>query len=241
MDACLADANCLACLQGDDEKCTGPVLDKLNACADTKCKNECTGSCNDGGTNYSGANACDTCQNTEFGANGCCGSEAAACSNNADCVAINECLTPCQGDQSCIDACAAKHAKGVDAFNALITCTFGDGTTTDGACGIVCGSNSASCNDGGTNYGAANNNNCSTCQDSETTAGGCCESEANGCGNNNACISLVNCVNGCSDNACVQKCGDANPGGIDDFNAFVGCLFGAQNGQVGSCGTVCNF
>lgn len=243
MDACLADANCLACLQGDDTKCVGNALGALNTCLDSKCKNECVGTCNDGGTNYSGADACDKCQTAEFGANGCCANEATACGNNADCVDLNACLGACTaGDQGCVDDCAAKYPNGIDDFNGIIACTFGDGATTPGACGTVCSNpNSNACNDGGTEYGAANEANCGKCQDAEIAPSGCCEGTANACGDNAACVSLLNCVNQCADNACVQACGNKNPNGIDDFNNFIGCLFGPADGEVGSCGTVCNY
>jgi hypothetical protein len=136
-EACAADANCLACLQGDDTKCVGTALGNLNTCLDTKCKTQCTGTCNDGGTEYTGATACTTCQDTELAAAGCCGGEATKCGGNAQCVALNTCLGSC-ADQACVDKCAAASPNGIADYNALVDCLFGDGVSTTGSCGTVC-------------------------------------------------------------------------------------------------------
>ena len=39
--ACLGDAACSACLQGDDSKCSGSALSALNACTSAKCSTAC--------------------------------------------------------------------------------------------------------------------------------------------------------------------------------------------------------
>jgi hypothetical protein len=164
--------------------------------------------------------------------------EATACQGNADCVALNTCIGMC-ADQACANACAMKSPNGIADFNALVDCTFGDGTTTVGACGTACSGPSPACTDGGTNYGAASKATCTTCQNTEFAAGGCCATEATTCGGNADCVALNTCISMCADQACANTCATKSPNGIADFNALVTCAFGDGTTTFGSCGTVC--
>jgi hypothetical protein len=238
MEACLKDANCLACLQGDDAKCTGPVLDKLNTCLDTKCKDVCAGTCNDGGAEYgSGSFACDSCQDKELTTGGCCAAEAAKCSSNKACTDLNTCLGKCT-TEACIDQCNKQFPNGVNDLNAVLDCTFGDGATTAGACGIACGGKSAACTDGGKEHGSGAAG-CDKCQDVEMGNNGCCAYEAAACGTNKACVDLNTCLGKCTTDACIDQCAAQFPNGIGHYNDLVVCLFGSDAQSVGACGTVC--
>jgi hypothetical protein len=238
MEACLKDTNCLACLQGDDAKCTGPVLDKLNSCLDTKCKDECSGTCNDGGGEYgSGDFACDSCQDKELTTGGCCAAEATKCTNNKACTDLNACLGKCT-TQACTEQCAKQFPNGVNDLNALLDCTFGDGTTTAGACGIACGGKSAACTDGGKEYGSGPAA-CEKCEDTEMANNGCCVYEADACLNNKACVDLNTCLSKCTTQACTEQCAKQFPNGVGHFNDLVDCLYGPDAKSVGACGTVC--
>jgi hypothetical protein len=56
-DACLADADCSACLDGDDTKCKGPVLTAFDACATASCDKPCTPVADCGATQVKPSNA----------------------------------------------------------------------------------------------------------------------------------------------------------------------------------------
>jgi hypothetical protein len=56
-DACLADADCSACLDGDDTKCKGPVLTAFDACATASCDKPCTPVADCGATPVKPSNA----------------------------------------------------------------------------------------------------------------------------------------------------------------------------------------
>jgi hypothetical protein len=55
--SCVDDANCLACLQGDDGKCQGTRFTNLNSCVNKSCQSECSdggGSAGSGGSSGGG-------------------------------------------------------------------------------------------------------------------------------------------------------------------------------------------
>jgi hypothetical protein len=77
-----------------------------------------------------GTDDCSSCYDVE-----CC-SELTDCSNNAACTAIVDCAGQCSaggGFDSCLAACGAMSPSGVDAFNALYSCSS--------ACTAACNSN----------------------------------------------------------------------------------------------------
>ncbi|MCB9586970.1 MAG: hypothetical protein H6718_16345, partial [Polyangiaceae bacterium] len=90
-------------------------------------------SCTDGGTEFSGANACGNCINNA--SVGCCSAESDACDANAECVALVSCVNGCS-DQTCTDNCGTAHPSGIPDYNPLVDCLFG--STDAGACGTAC-------------------------------------------------------------------------------------------------------
>jgi len=187
-------------------------------------------SCTDGGTEHA---SCDDCQTTELAAGGCCEAQTTACAGNADCVALNTCLQPC-ADDACVDACFTANPNGVNDFNALAECAFGDGITL-GACGSVCVA--ASCDDGGGEFAT-----CDDCQMTETDIGGCCEAPGTTCFANVACTDLIDCFAACAPNDmnCANQCQVTYAAGLNDLIALSDCLFGDGTvGAVGSCGVAC--
>ncbi len=98
-------------------------------------------SCTDGGPEYNTNQStdCQTCGTAEQGTGGCCESESTTCANNSECVALDTCLRACaSGDTTCQNTCASNHSAGVSDYNAWGVCLVGDGSTTNGACGLVC-------------------------------------------------------------------------------------------------------
>ncbi len=96
-----------------------------------------TGTTSSGGTTGTvDTTTCDDCLNTAEGSGGACQSQADACSNDADCVTLINCLNACaSGDQTCVDNC----------FNAAppaTQTTYGDlgSCLCDSACASQCAS-----------------------------------------------------------------------------------------------------
>lgn len=65
---------------------------------------------------------------------------------------------------------------------------------------------------------------CNECFGGSTSQGGSCSGSVAACFNDDACGALADCINGCSTQACVQSCGDANPGGVAKYNAIFNCV-----------------
>jgi hypothetical protein len=76
-------------------------------------------------------------------------------------------------------------------------------------------STGATCDDSG---------DCQTCADCAMNPGGACVDVAQTCWGNQDCIDFNACRNDCSDQACADACVEASPGGVDDFNALLGCV-----------------
>ncbi|HEY4119346.1 MAG TPA: MYXO-CTERM sorting domain-containing protein [Byssovorax sp.] len=75
---------------------------------------------------------------------------------------------------------------------------------------------------------------CDGCVVTSQGPGGSCSAETATCGANPDCVNLIDCANPCTTNTCVQDCANANPAGVADYNALLGCLC-----EVSSCGDVC--
>ncbi|RYZ45882.1 MAG: trypsin-like serine protease, partial [Myxococcaceae bacterium] len=74
---------------------------------------------------------------------------------------------------------------------------------------------------------------CDECVDSSTQAGAC-SGTADACFNDTACAALVQCLNGCQDNACGQACAQANQAGLTKYNAIFSCV--CTSGCPTECG-----
>ncbi|AKT37378.1 hypothetical protein [Chondromyces crocatus] len=63
---------------------------------------------------------CASCAITEV-----CHTQLLACINDAECVALNDCLNECPaGDDGCPDACYLAHPGGVAPYETLLRCVF---------------------------------------------------------------------------------------------------------------------
>lgn len=115
------------------------------------------------------------------------------------------------------------------------TANGGTGGTANGGTG---GSSSGdACTDGGSEHA-----DCATCQQTEFSGGGCCESEYNACEANSECGALNDCANNCgaNDSACIQQCAADHQAGVNDLLGVIDCTFGdPDQGTVGACGNVC--
>lgn len=181
-----------------------------------------SGNAGTAGSAGSGTATCDVPLGGECGScasNSCCDSWD-ACASNADCTSFMSCFLNCQ-DEACANACQAQNPTGAQAFQPFVSCLsnscesecFEDG---DGSGQITCEQ---------VKLGSAS---CTTCMQ-----GGCC-SEMESCFNDQACLTLNNCLAGCQGNeACQQGCGSkADQATIAKFNAISQC---AQS----TCGSAC--
>ncbi len=61
-----------------------------------------------------------------------------------------------------------------------------------------------------------------------------CMSEAQACGTNGQCASLLDCIFECEDDACMESCASTYPEGVEPLNAYLGCV-------QSKCGAACGF
>lgn len=94
-----------------------------------------------------------------------------------------------------------------------------DGTNC-GECGHDCPGSEAC--EQGTCFGVAS---CNACIAAQSSGGGACAAASSACDGNPACAELKSCIAGCAGSStCNQACATSNPDGIDDYNAWGGCL-----------------
>ncbi|MBI5533988.1 MAG: hypothetical protein HY898_14800 [Deltaproteobacteria bacterium] len=60
-----------------------------------------------------------------------------------------------------------------------------------------------------------------TCDDCLTQS--CC-SEGQSCASSSSCMSLLQCLNNCADQSCVDACTQSTPGGVAPLSTFMGCI-----------------
>ncbi|MEZ4440254.1 MAG: MYXO-CTERM sorting domain-containing protein [Polyangiaceae bacterium] len=65
---------------------------------------------------------------------------------------------------------------------------------------------------------------CDGCLQAATTGQGACINAVNACFNNTACGALVDCINNCSTQACVNQCAQQHSGGVNLYNAIFTCV-----------------
>ncbi len=103
----------------------GPGAGGASACSDIA-------TCQDGDQDPS--NDCVSCAVTSV-----CSDQYTACTQNADCVAINTCLTNCSvDDPNCPQACAEANAAGIALYQEVILCAVCD-TCYDSCDGAMAG------------------------------------------------------------------------------------------------------
>ena len=164
---------------------------------------------NGGDCSMIGAQTCDQCAQSSTSQGGACENAWNACTNDADCVALVQCLNNC-GPQSCVDACVQNNPNGVDLYSATLQCICDSGCPSECANAAFCQSQPMGC---GFTADAA----CQTCFE-----GSCCD-EATSCSNDAACVDCLTNAN--ADPSCFDT--NANAG------AFLGCL---QQNCSSECG-----
>ena len=65
---------------------------------------------------------------------------------------------------------------------------------------------------------------CDGCFEASTTGNGSCTGAVNACFNNATCSALVQCINGCTTQTCVNNCAQMHSGGVDLYNAIFECV-----------------
>lgn len=125
------------------------------------------------------------------------------------------------GDPSCSSYGVSSRTSAAIGTNGFIT-QYLAGTSTGGTPG-----GSTSGGTGGTTTA------CGSCQQQATSVGGACYSQIQTCQGNNDCVTLINCLQNCSDDTCSQACASASQAGVSDYTAVTDCLCGT------GCGTEC--
>jgi MYXO-CTERM domain-containing protein len=74
------------------------------------------------------------------------------------------------------------------------------------------------------NGGPQGGQTCSQCETAATSQNGACAGSVDACFANNACASLVQCINGCNDQACVDDCAMTYQAGVPLYNAIFDCI-----------------
>lgn len=86
--------------------------------------------------------------------------------------------------------------------------------------------------------GAPVEETCNTCSAAAQGSGGACGSQTNACFNNAECGALVDCVNPCTTQSCVDNCYAAHPNGAAALDALIGCICDAC--AICDCGATTN-
>lgn len=168
--------------------------------------------------------------------NGCAQGSDLAGSGDAPACKVN---SDCDSGEQCVDTrCEAVSNKNSNLPSGNGTPSAGSGGSVSAAgSGGSPGSSGKGGNPGSSGGGGSPQSN--TCDPSEASsqcgkcgASKCCD-ELSACGNDQACVSLVNCLSDCSTQACYDKCAGQYPGGIPELNAYSQCL-------DNSCASACD-
>lgn len=155
------------------------------------------------------------------------------CLSDSDC-----CSNVCYPNQVCAGACFDNGA----ACTGNAECCAGQ--CSDGACcvpdGNSCGTDADCCSgscvagscqaaaDGGAGSGACDNSgNCGDDQSGCTACAlaGACAAANDACANGQDCLSFVDCVGSCQDQACFDGCAAVYPSGAASYNALITCVY----------------
>ncbi len=80
---------------------------------------------------------CGSCINSECASN-VCAAEIEACTNNMQCIDINECLANCSSPDTCSDECKKTYPGGVAPITALYNCVICVACPVDCDAVVVC-------------------------------------------------------------------------------------------------------
>lgn len=150
-------------------------------------------------------NACNECI-----FQGCRGSYA-VCANDSECFTIYQCATRAACDAACVDACyTAGTPRGQREYYALAAC---DNVYACSTCGAECRPAAGSCAeappaDAGTAPpdAGAPELDAGTVQDCQGCTNSKCADEKTACGPATQCDAYSQCLNGCADVPCIDKC-----------------------------------
>jgi MYXO-CTERM domain-containing protein len=88
----------------------------------------------------------------------------------------------------------------------------------------------------GSGAGGGGGTDCNTCANNSES--GACSAQANACANDQNCLTLNDCLGGCSDQTCVQNCANtAGQTAVNELNAFDDCI--CNTACVQECATQC--
>ncbi len=170
---------------------------------------------------------CTNCANAAQNPGGQCASDVTTCTNDPACNTLLNCLNACT-NTACENSCATTAgATATNELSAIDTCICS--TACPSQCASSCSSPPTDAgpppptDSGSGDAGGA----CNTCADAAQNPGGQCYSEVTACMNDNACVSLVNCLNACAPNDmnCVNTCASsATMGAINEYNNLGNCI-----------------
>jgi hypothetical protein len=230
---CGSDPACLKACETNNPAGATLFYDLLNClyCDTNTCSSDCTDYCPMEPPPDSPCDQgdCGTCGSSEC-AYFWCGAELDACLNTPACLSYESCEVGCNGDPTCIQGCQASYPAGATLYYGLLNCLYCDTTTCSVDCAAFCpiGPPSGSCDVG----------DCNTCINSSCAAAACA-AEMQTCSNNADCVSLGNCLAGCSNQGCSNQCENNNSGGQADYDAMMACLTCRPSSCAGDCAVYC--
>ena len=167
--------------------------------------------------------------------NGClfqqCGGQWAVCQQSDECMAIYQCAIKTGCDGTCVRGCYDAHPTGQKGYTALYTC---DGAGTACECSSQCNATrtcTAPVDAGSTETSTADSgtppaNDCSAC-----TATNCADQKAS-CAQGTECDAYSQCLNACTDAACVTTCASSHASGKTASEDLGACT-------IQKCSTAC--
>jgi hypothetical protein len=220
---------------------------KCNSCSDcgsavTSINSWCSGQSSGGGD-------CNTCSGAAQQSGGACSSQVSACQADSSCKTLASCLQGCNGDATCASNCNGQATpSSQNLLNNVLSCVCntacttqcasqcGGGGTTGSSTGGSTGGNTGG-STGGTGGTTGGMSACDTCQNNVLNTGGACEAPYNACGGDMACVTLANCLGGCSDMTCEQNCVTAaGQTALNEYNAIGDCIC---NSCASECASQC--
>jgi hypothetical protein len=156
---------------------------------------------------------CNTCVTRE-----CCARDV-TCSNNADCLALAQCISACpSSDTMCVPRCRSQ-SNAIADYDNFVTCVAM-------GCGNECAGSEAGAACGSLVFSPLA---CDTCVNAS-----CCGDDL-ACSNSPDCVAIVRCVASqcqAGDQACITNCETLYPGGEAIYRSLAQCV-------LTSCSTQC--
>lgn len=158
---------------------------------------------------------------------------------SAKCSGQSTCITDCEADQKKIPAGCQTEADAAQKCAAEkathFQCSSSGKATVKGDCDTE-GSALVQCVLGGGKPDSGGPKDCGNLKTGDKTCDSCmeasCCSQLAACSGDKACLDIIDCASGCTDNACVTNCENAHSAGITKERALIGCM-------TTSCKTQC--